>query len=167
MGAKVVMTPSAARWVPRHGGSPVDLWTSPTDRREPYGPCGQARGQRSRVAHRLAHTLAPLAHNPTGSTTDCSREQPDNPCATKPDSSICCQQSRVRSIASSNSRASACSSARVAQARSPSADTSPPRSIPACIGCATSTSLARTPRRAKCGLDLSPSGQFIVMHNMT
>ena len=79
MGAKIVMTPSAARWVPRHGGSPVDLWTSPTDRREPYGPCGQARGQRSRVAH----TLAPLAHNPTGSTTDCSREQPD--------SSICCQ----------------------------------------------------------------------------
>ena len=38
------------------------------------------------------HTLAPLAHNPTGPTTDHSREQPDNPCATKPDSSICCQQ---------------------------------------------------------------------------
>ena len=38
-----------------------------------------------------AHTLAPLAHNPTGPTTDDSEEQPDNPCATKPDSSICCQ----------------------------------------------------------------------------
>ena len=43
-------------------GGPVDLWTSPADRREPRGPCGQDRGQRGRVAHRLAHTLAPLAH---------------------------------------------------------------------------------------------------------
>ena len=44
------------------GGRPVDLWTSPSDRREPYGPCGRDRGQRIRVAHRLAHPLAPLAH---------------------------------------------------------------------------------------------------------
>ena len=43
-------------------GGPVDLWTSPADRRAPCGPCGQDRGQRGRVAHRLAHTLAPLAH---------------------------------------------------------------------------------------------------------
>ena len=43
-------------------GSPVDLWTSPSDRREPFGPCGRDRGQRIRVAHRLAHTLAPLVH---------------------------------------------------------------------------------------------------------
>lgn len=40
----------------------MDLWTSPTDRHEPFGPCGQARGQRLRVDHRLDHTLAPLAH---------------------------------------------------------------------------------------------------------
>ena len=33
---------------------------------------------------RAVHTLAPLAHNPTGSTTDDSKEQPD--------SSTCCQQ---------------------------------------------------------------------------
>ena len=46
-----------------------------------------ARGQRWRVPP-PAHTLAP--HNPTGPTTD--REQPDNPCATKPDSSICCHR---------------------------------------------------------------------------
>ena len=44
------------------GGSPMDLWTSPEDRREPCGPYGQVRGQRLRVAHRAAHTLAPLAH---------------------------------------------------------------------------------------------------------
>ena len=48
---------------PAEGGSPVDLWTSPADRREPFGTCGQDRGQRWRVAHRLARTLAPLAHN--------------------------------------------------------------------------------------------------------
>ena len=36
----------------------MDLWTSPSDRREPFGPCGRDRGQRIRVAHRLAHTLA-------------------------------------------------------------------------------------------------------------
>ncbi len=32
------------------------------NRREPCGPCGRDRGQRIGVAHRLAHTLAPLAH---------------------------------------------------------------------------------------------------------
>ena len=54
--------PERAGLAERRGGSPVDLWTSPADRREPCGSCGQDRGQRGRVAHRLAHTLAPLAH---------------------------------------------------------------------------------------------------------
>ena len=64
---------------------------------ESYGPARAlrtvwtARGQRARIAHRLP-TLSRLSPtNSTGPTTNGSREQPDNPCATKPDSSICCQ----------------------------------------------------------------------------
>ena len=45
------------------------MWTSPSERPEPFGACGPARGQRMRVAHRLAHTLGPLAHSCTGTTT--------------------------------------------------------------------------------------------------
>ena len=47
--------------------------------------CGPARALAGR-----APTLAPLAHKPTGTTIGSAK--PDNPCATKPDRSICCQQ---------------------------------------------------------------------------
>ena len=33
--------PRASHRAPAHTSRPVDLWTSPTDRREPCGPCGQ------------------------------------------------------------------------------------------------------------------------------
>ena len=44
----------------------MDLWTSPSDRREPCGPCGRDRGQRIRVAHRLAHKLHRTNHQRSG-----------------------------------------------------------------------------------------------------
>ena len=49
----------------------MDLWTSPSDRPTPCGPCGQpvdnAPGARCPPP---AHTRGPLAHNPTGPTTN-------------------------------------------------------------------------------------------------
>ncbi len=45
--------------------SPVDLWTSPSDQPEPFGPCGQPDGQLQAVAHRLT-TLS--VFSPTGYT---------------------------------------------------------------------------------------------------
>ena len=57
------------------GERAVDLWTSPADRRAPFGACGQPvdnalgrvaidRAFPPRVAHRLPTRRAPLAHNP-------------------------------------------------------------------------------------------------------
>jgi hypothetical protein len=52
---------------------PVDLWTSPADRPEPFGPCGQPMDN-IRVAHRLP-TLSGLSPtSSTGSTTKLQKE---------------------------------------------------------------------------------------------
>ena len=52
---------------------PVDLWTSPADRSEPLGPCGQPMDN-IRVAHRLP-TLSGLSPtSSTGSTTTLQKE---------------------------------------------------------------------------------------------
>jgi len=52
---------------------PVDLWTSPADRPEPFGPCGQPVDN-IRVVHRLP-TLSGLSRtSSTGSTTKLQKE---------------------------------------------------------------------------------------------
>ena len=64
----------------RRPNRPVDLWTSPSDRPTPCGPCGQpvdnAPGARCPPP---AHTRGPLAHNSTGPTTKFFHKTPAPP----------------------------------------------------------------------------------------
>ena len=46
---------------PQRSGA-MDLWTSPSDRREPCGPCGQPVGNAKARCPPPDHTFAPLAH---------------------------------------------------------------------------------------------------------
>lgn len=48
---------------------PVNMWTNPSDRPEPFGTCGQAMDNASTRYPQLDHTLWPFAHIFTGSTT--------------------------------------------------------------------------------------------------
>ena len=49
----------------------MDLWTSPSDRPAPCGPCGQPVGNAPGArCPPPAHTRGPLAHNSTGPTTN-------------------------------------------------------------------------------------------------
>jgi hypothetical protein len=45
------------------------MWTSPSDRPEPFGTCGELVHKRLGVCTQPPHTLGPLVHNSTGATT--------------------------------------------------------------------------------------------------
>lgn len=47
-----------------YGKKPVDLWTSPTDQPEPYGPCGKAMDNANAFSTALPHSLASCPQAP-------------------------------------------------------------------------------------------------------